>query len=698
MSDAILPPLREDLSLFRGPLAGGVPTWTIYDPAQRRYLRLGWLDFEILHRWSLRTPEAILRSLNAETTLRAVDGDVVRFAEFARRAGLLKATAPDDTARLVKATARHHSPFMWVIHNYLFLRVRLVDPDRFLTAMLPFVRGFFSAGGVACLLLLGALGLLLISREWEAYTHSLVEQYTVEGLLGIGVAISVSKVFHELGHGFAAKLHGCRVPSMGVAFLVLWPVLWTDTTDAWRLSDRRKRLVIDVSGMAAEITVGALASIAWAVLPDGPARSAMFVLSSTTWILTVFVNIVPLLRFDGYYILSDLLDIANLQERGFAYTRWYIRELLFRPGVSAPERPSPATGRIFIAYSLASWIYRFTVFTGIAVLVYHFTFKALGVFLAGIEIWFFVAKPIVRELAVWSKIAATHRPNRHTLVTLSVIVALLALLFVPWRGRVDAPGLLRAGQQITLLAAEPGRLVSMARQDQQVAQGDVIFELESAEISHAIEVARAQLDAAQAGLTTGAFDPERRRAQQTSYAKVAEAAATLLKAEVRAANLRIRASFAGDVRDIPTALRVGDDIRRLELLGVLVSSVAPIVEAYVAEPDLDRVVPGARASFILVDGETLPLVVSEVAHVSTRALEVPELASTNEGPIAVRRGPSNTMVPDRAIYRVVLTGDGPLAMTASRMAGRVVIKAPTRSVATVIYRRAVALILRESAI
>jgi hypothetical protein len=152
------------------------------------------------------------------------------------------------------------------------------------------------------------------------------------------------------------------------------------------------------------------------------------------------------------------------------------------------------------------------------------------------------------------------------------------------------------------------------------------------------------------------------------------------------------------MRDIPPALRVGDDIRRLELLGVLVSSDASFVEAYVGEPDLDRVAPGARASFILVDGETLPLVVSEVAHVSTRALEVPELASTNAGPIPVRHGPSNTVVPDRAIYRVILTGDGSLPAAASRRAGRVAIEAPTRSIAAVIYRRTVALILRESAI
>lgn len=696
MSDATLVPLREDLSLSRGPLAGGVPTWTVYDPARHRYLRLGWLDFEILTRWHLRTPQAIVKAIDAETTLRASENDVVQFAAFATKAGLLRSASPADTARLIQANdAQRRSPATWLVHNYLFLRLRLVNPDRFLDAMLPLVRPLFSVGGLVFVLLLGALGLFLISREWDAYTHSLVEQYTVEGLLGMGVALCFAKVFHELGHGFAAKRFGCRVPSMGVAFLVLWPVLWTDTTDAWRLADRRQRLVIDVSGMAAEITLAALASIAWAILPDGPARSAMFVLSSSTWILTLFVNIVPLLRFDGYYILSDLLDVANLQERGFAYTRWWLRELLFRPGAPPPEPAPPGLARTLVIYSLACWIYRFFLFVGIAVLVYHLTFKALGIVLAAIELWFFVARPIVAEMAEWVPLL-TRRPNRHTFVTLGVVALLLVLLFVPWRGRVDAPGLLRAEQQAILLAAEPGRLVAMAGQNARVAAGAELFQLDSADISHAMAVARAQLEAAQAALVSSPFDPDRRRGQQASYARVSEAAAALWRAESRAANLQVRAPFAGQLTDVPPDLRIGDDIRRLERLGVVVASSRPLVEAYVGEPDLDRVAAGAHAKLILLDGRTLPLVVSEVAHASTRVFEVPELASIHEGPVAVRRGASGGMVPERAVYRVLLTGTDASEVATSRIVGRVVIEAPPRSFADMIYRKTVALVLRES--
>lgn len=318
--------------------------------------------------------------------------------------------------------------------------------------------------------------------------------------------------------------------------------------------------------------------------------------------------------------------------------------------------------------------------------------------LAAIEIWFFIACPIVSELAVRAKLVAARRPTLRTLATLSACAIVLTLVFVRWRGRVDAPGLLRSEQQLSLLAVEPGRVVAMVKENRQVARGDVLFKLESVEIERAVKVATAQLEAAQAGLSTGAYDNDRRRARQASYAKVTESAAALLKAETRASNLVARAPFAGEIRDIPASLRLGDDIKRREVMGVLISPQTSVVEAYVAGADLDRVVPGARASLLLLDGVTLPLVVSEIRHASTRQLDILELASVHDGPVAVRRGSGNVLVPDRTIYRVLLAGDGPLPPLASRLVARVVIEAPRRSAATEIYRRVVALVMRESSL
>ncbi len=698
MSALVLPPLREDLALSRGPVMAGVPTWTVYDPARHRYIRLGWQDFEILSRWGLRDPAAIVAALEAETTLRPGAADILQLAAFCRDAELLRPVGAADSARLAASARRgEHGVGTWLIHNYLFLRLRLLNPDRLLAGLLPFVGFLFTRAFLGVLVGGVALALFLVSREWDSYTHSLVALFSLDGLLWMGVALSGTKVIHELGHGLAAKRLGCRVPAMGVAFLVLWPVLWTDTTDAWRLVRRRDRLLIDGAGMLAEITVAVLATLMWAILPDGPARDAAFVLSSSTWILTLLVNLSPLMRFDGYYILSDLLDVANLQDRAFRLARWRLREALFRPGVAAPERHATGLGAVLLAYAYASWVYRFFLFTGIAVLVYHLAFKALGVVLMGIELWFFVCRPILGEVVAMARLGMGTRLNRHGVVTLVLLGGLVGLAVVPWRGRVDAPGILRAARQATLYTAEPGRLLALAADQSATEAGAALFTLASADIAHAIRVASAQLAAAQADLASRSFDAERRRAQQAAAARASEAAAAFAHAEARAADLTVRAPFAGIVVDVPRSLAVGADIKRLEPLGVLIDPAGPVVEAYVSENDLDRVALGAGAVFLRGDGSRLGLRVTDIALVSTRALEAAELGSPNGGAIPARRDARGVLVPEHAVYRVQFAVQAGQAVT-SREVGHVVIGAPAESLVRATYRRAVALLQRETAL
>lgn len=443
-----LPPLREDISLYPGP-HDGQPSWILYDPALHRYLRIGWLEFEFLARWHLKDTEKILQSIHRDTTLRPRMEDLQSFLVFAENGDLLHPLGQKAIEGFKKRNKKQGN-ISWLLHHYLFLRIRLCNPDRFLTNIYPLFAPLFSRGFLIAIGALAGLGLMLIGRQWEAYTHSLVHLFTLEGACLIGIALSCSKIIHELGHGLCAKHHGCRVPSAGVALLVLWPVLWTDTTDGWRLTKRRQRLLIDSCGMIAEITLAIFASIAWVILPNGPLRSAMFILSSSTWILTMFVNCSPFMRFDGYYILSDLLDFPNLQERGFALTRWWIREILFKPNKPPPERFSRKLHVTLLVYSICTWIYRFFLFMGIALLVYHIAFKTLGLFLMAVEIWYFIAHPILRELMEWIKTMKTNRFNLNTGITFGIFALLLCAFLVPWQHHVHAPALLRTAQQAIL--------------------------------------------------------------------------------------------------------------------------------------------------------------------------------------------------------------------------------------------------------
>ena len=183
----------------------------------------------------------------------------------------------------------------------------------------------------------------------------------------------------------------------------MWPVLYTDTNDVWRLKNHRQRLAVSSAGVLTELGIALWATFLWVLVPDGLLRSMLFLLSTTTWVSTVLINVSPFMRFDGYFILMDALDMPNLHGRSFALARWKLREWLFALDEPRPEQLSPAREHGLIAFAWATWIYRLVVFLGIAVLVYHFAVKLVGILLFMVEILWFVLMPLRLELKAWAE-------------------------------------------------------------------------------------------------------------------------------------------------------------------------------------------------------------------------------------------------------------------------------------------------------
>ncbi|MBC7634817.1 MAG: hypothetical protein H7251_04365, partial [Acetobacteraceae bacterium] len=479
--DAALPALRQDLQLLPGPAgADGIPSWTIHDPARHRFIRIGWLEFEVLSRWDLADATAIAQAVSAQTTIRVTVRDVEVMAGFLAHAGLVVPSGPVGRAQLMaEAGAGKLGAAGWLLKNYLFLRLRLVNPDRVLAGLVPATNFVFTQGFVAVMAVLALVAFYHVGRQWDGFTHSFQELFSLEGAFLVGVALSCAKVIHEIGHGLAARHFGCKVPAMGVALLVLWPVLWTDTTDAWRLTDRRHRLIVDVSGMAAELVLAVFAALAWAMLSDGSLRTAAFLLCSSTWLITLAINLNPLMRFDGYYLLSDGFDIPNLQDRAFALARWRLRETLFDFGAPPPEMLPAATARLMLVYAYCTWVYRFFLFLGIAVLVYHLAFKLLGFFLMAVEIWWFIARPIMREMRAWITNLRPRPINARTAITITLAALVMLILALPWRTEISAPAVLRDNRQAAIFTATAGELQRASPDGRKVAAGDVLFQLGS---------------------------------------------------------------------------------------------------------------------------------------------------------------------------------------------------------------------------
>lgn len=700
-----LPLLREELDLLAGPeLPDGQPSWTLHDPVRNLFFRIDWLTFEILSRWSLGSPQAIAEMVAVSTPLNAAPTHVEEVVRFLTENQLVRPLGRDSADKLAERLKKiEGSPFKWLLHHYLFFRVPLWRPDAWLERWRPVADLLYTRAFALLTLAALGMGLVQVFRHSDQFFSSLVDTFNWEGLVAYGVAVFCVKWLHELGHAFTAKRYGCRIPAMGVAFLVLWPMAYTDTNETWRLTSQWQRFRIACAGIATELVIAAWATLAWALLPDGGLRGAAFVLATTSWVATVAINASPFLRFDGYFILCDLLDMPNLHGRSFALARWKLREWLFALGEPKPEHFSRRKEAWLIAFAWVTWLYRLVVFLGIALLVYHFFFKALGIFLFVVEIIWFIALPVYRELQAWKErlpaMRARPESRRRTWRSLALLLVLLSLFALPWPGRVATTGLLRPAQMMPIYTQEGAVLEQLAFADGEAVQpGAELLTMKVPDLA----LRQALAEARSAGLrwqaATVGLNAETRARLLVSQEEWATAEAELEAATQALAQQRPLAPFEGELRIADPELQPGQWLPAKMQVAVVIGHQGALVETYLDESEVQRVRVGDAAIFV-TDGAEGPVIRLRVETIDTDATRVlPDgLFAAVAGGHILTRDRNGQRVPEKAIYRVVLGVESPLDALEGRMwRGRVVIRAASEAPIARYLRNLLAVLVRES--
>lgn len=696
----MLPDLRDDLMVYEGPSnSAGEPSWTIHDIARNRFFRVDWLTFEILGRWSFGEPQAIAENVNTHTTLHATADDVREVSRFLIDNELIRATFAGSAAFLAdRRKQRQKSWSQWLLHNYLFIRIPLVKPDAFLQKALPCVAFLGSPLFLKVTLAVLLFGLWQMFRQSDLLAATFVDMLNPAGFLSYMAALIGVKVFHELGHGFVSRRYGCRVPTMGVALLVLWPVAYTDTTETWKLDDKYKRLRVACAGVATELTIAAWASALWALLPDGAWRDLMFLLATTTWISALLVNFNPLMRFDGYFILSDWLDMPNLHDRAFAFARWHVRRVLLGVVEKPPEVLAAKTRRLLVGLAWVTWLYRLILYVGIALLVYHFFIKLVGILLFAVEMWWFILKPVYRELSSWWERRAEWRGNARVRRSAVVAGALLLLLFAPLPSRVRATAVLSPQQMAKIYAPEAGRLAARPTDAARVGAGETIAVIDSSTIDRQREIQEARIEALQRQVAAAAFDAQLRPQLLVLQSDLAAAEASLASVSRQASRLELRSPFAGKVVDVDPELATGDWLAKGTQLAVVVGNGQWRAAAYLPEDEARRIARGDRAVFFPGQeaGASIELRVESVDADSTRSLPDARFASSAGGDVSARRI-GDRLVPDKAVYRVTMRAEKvPPALATRSWRGHVVIRGAWSSTGARYAQAALAVIVREA--
>ena len=702
-----LPPLRQELRIEPGaPLPSGAPAFILFDPLRHLFFQLGELEQRIAKYWSLGDASALRDALieDGEDPVEA-EAAFAAFHGFAVDNSLLRDLQPDGVAALARRrAAARRTWWRWLLEHYLFIRIPLVRPAAFLRATLPYARRIWSRAGVAILVAMALCGGFLVTRQWDVFAAQFRGLLSVKGLFAYAGALLLVKVCHELGHAYAATRNGVRVPAMGVSLLVMVPVLYTDTTAAWRLTRRGRRIAIGAAGVAAELSVAATAIFLWSFLPDGPVRTGAFVLATTSLATTLLVNASPFMRFDGYYILSDLLGVPNLATRAFALMRWRLRETLFDLREPPPE-VLPARLRLALtAYAVVTFCYRTTLYVGIAVFVYHHFFKALALVLFAVEVSVFLVRPVFAELREWRARAGVIGASRRARWVAALAVLLVAAAFLPLDRSVTAPAILTPLGDRPIVVGDPAQVREVLAHDgDAVTAGQPLMVLSSPELTLGLAQSALRIAQLESRLDRGAAD-RNDLADATVLARdLSTERSRLAGLQRRLDALTVRAPIAGRVLDIPADLAPGT---WTDGKGVLARVATPDrfdVTAYAPESEAWRLQPHRVGRFVprSATGAVLQVRLDEIGAGAVRELDQPLLSTAAGGPIATTApAPSSgPLRPSRALVPLHLIAERVRSSAFLRpVVGSVVLPAQGESLAAKMTRALLKTLTKESSL
>jgi len=639
-----LPALRQELRLERDELRN---RWLLHDPIRGKFHAIGHVTFAALSRWATIPPDEFIALLNqTDPSLEFTAEELQHLTEFLLTEKLLDQKGAQDAERLATHEAAMRKPWHeQIIHKYLFFRIPLWNPQNFLDRTGPNI------------------------SKW--LRPSL---FKIIALIGI-----------------------TRVPVIGLAFLVMFPILYTDTTDAWRVQDKRSRTLINGAGITVELCIAAISLFLWAFLPDGIFRSIAFFAATTSWMMSLFVNLNPWMRFDGYYLISDLLGVENLQKRGFEVGRWVMRNTLF--GLNEPLSETYPRKAIFgmTTYAWSTWVYRFFLFLGIAILVHHIFPKAIGIVLFTVEIAMFIALPIWREMKHWWSQRMTILSHNRGRATIAASTLALMAFVLPWPSTVSAPALIRPANDTQLFPSMAAQVETVSVLDgQKVEKGDVLMVLNSPALNHAKTIAVLEHEIAQARWDQRAASLQDRQLGDLLRDELDQKREALDSVTRELERLTLRAPHDGVVSDLPDSLITGTQVQvPTALLRISDPSQIELI-ALPSERQADRLKSGNEFVFIS-DQYGRPKRSGQLAKLAPTAdiyVTEPVLTVMGGGPIAVTEDKEGHAVADIPVFKV--SGDLKDETLLREERGVVRIAAKPRSAARAVWNSTAGILLRET--
>ena len=634
------PRLRTGVRVSRQQVRG--QTWYVLtDPVSGRHHRFNGLAYALIAGCDgrLTIDELWAQRVDAEgddapTQAQAIDVFAQAFA-----ANLLGGDVAPDAGGVMKAQGQRRAQRQRAALNPLAFKLPLWDPDRFLDAQVHRLAWCFGAAARWIIATVLALGLLLLAANFGELSRAMATQLGHgRMLILLWIAYPLVKALHELAHAFAVKAYGGEVHEMGVTLLMLTPVPYVDASASIAFEDKHQRAVVAAAGIVVELLLATAALALWLLLEPGLLRDAALAVAVIGGLSTLFVNGNPLLRFDGYHVLCDLLELPNLAQRSQRVWQAAAKRSALGRATDAAESLRGSERAWLVAYAPASWLYRGLLTFGLALAVADWN-AWLGLALLALSAWWMLAGPLVAALRWLLGSGEVHgRRVRATALGASALAACALLAFaLPLPHRTLAPAVVWLPDEALVRPLADGFLEQvLVRDGQQVQAGTALLRLSNEPLGQ--QLARVQAELAQQQVEHfAAVDGDALRAGLAADRIVALTAERDRLAE-RVAALEVRAGTSGTVALDTRRLVVGQHLQQGQIAAHVLPPGAPLVRALVANEDIAivRAQPGQiEVALAHAGGDTVAAQwLRSVPRASTELI-TPALGERAGGPIAL---------------------------------------------------------------
>ena len=553
-------------------------------------------------------------------------------------ADVLRCDVPPDTTALFRRIQREENRERWRKLSPIAFRMPLFDPDAFLSRWQHWARPLFSrtSAWVWCAVVLAA-GISAVKHgpELAAAGRSLFEPAS---LIALWFVFPVVKALHELGHGFAVKRWGGEVHEMGILFLVFMPLPYVDASAASAFPEKRRRMAVGAAGIAVELFLAATATFVWITVEPGLVRHVAFAVMLVSGVSTLFFNGNPLLRFDGYYVLADAIEIPNLASKGNQYLGALARRWILGLRHTQLRETTPGEPAWLVSYAVASFAYRITVLVSIALYLAG-RFFLVGVALALAVLVARIVLPLLRHFSyVLTDPVVGERRGRALAGTLGLVAAAGVLVFglpIPLHTRSEGViwlperSHIRAGAEgfVTEVLAEPHRVV---------LKGEPLIRTRDAPIEARVQALEAEQR--ELALRVLALSQENRVQTEIAQDRLADTEAALARARERAGEVLIRSPTEGVFVLAGGEDLVGRYVQQGEVVAYVVDLAAATARVVVPQEDVALLRERTEATWVRLAhdlGTVLPARITRQVPAATDRLPTRALGTAGGGRLAV---------------------------------------------------------------